>query len=676
MRTSALGGQAEKLSKNASHMESIASSGTKDDSISAMPYTLNPNALAIAIHASSTDCVSLLLDAIVLEKGVIVEACNSYASYKEMWQKALQLDRVPKGPMVMMRASMVRLPYSASLGKDSLLETLVSNAQVPVMTFGSNTVKAIINYKWDRFAKRQIFFKALIYMVFIITFTLYAIFRSDEDPDENFTESMQNPVGRAVIILSLIVWVFGLYFSVLEGIQMVKLGLVTYFSSGWNLMDIAAYSICLVICPCEIFRVGLSYDEFIWPLVGFFAFAVDGLGNFIYMASEILKGMRYFVLLLVTLWVMFAVAFMNLFPKSYVYKDRVFYKVNHDPGHLEIILKGMRYFVLLLVTLWVMFSVAFMNLFPKSYAYKNGSFDSSPPPPPALSYDNGSFDSSPPPPPALSYDNGSFDSSPPPPPPPALSYDNGSFDSSPPPPPALSYEVIPLVDPNEDILFTKFNKFGRALMTTYMTTYEAINPHDALLSRHPVVSIILICAFNFIVILLLTNMLITLMADIYYRIRDYRDFVFLENRGELVIEVETTMTDAEMTAWEVPPFLHILEPLKDDSEDEDEYDERKTMRIIETVMKSKLMNEANSFQAGGDGGDQDNTESGGDEDDQAVGKKKAAKRGFNTVGGSTGARAGLNNAISSDAIGRVEKLMLDMQKEMMRMQVGGCWSVA
>eukprot|EP00798_Chlamydomonas_sp_ICE-L_P019005 gene19005-25590_t len=63
--------------------------------------------------------------------GTVVRASTSYTSFKEMWHEALNLDSIPKGPMVMMQASMVKLPYAASLGKNTILETLVNTSQVP-----------------------------------------------------------------------------------------------------------------------------------------------------------------------------------------------------------------------------------------------------------------------------------------------------------------------------------------------------------------------------------------------------------------------------------------------------------------------------------------------------------------------------------------------------------------
>ncbi len=92
----------------------------------------------------------------VSPQDAIVRAANSYTSYKEMWADELHLDQTEQGsPMVVMEAAMVRLPFAVSRGHDSLLRTIVE-ADVAVEIFGSETLKAIIAYKWQEFAKRQV----------------------------------------------------------------------------------------------------------------------------------------------------------------------------------------------------------------------------------------------------------------------------------------------------------------------------------------------------------------------------------------------------------------------------------------------------------------------------------------------------------------------------------------
>eukprot|EP00798_Chlamydomonas_sp_ICE-L_P018927 gene18927-25492_t len=91
------------------------------------------------------------------------------------------------------------------------------------------------------------------------------------------------------------------------------------------------------------------------------------------------------------------------------------------------------------------------------------------------------------------------------------------------------------------------------------------------------------------------------MADIYYRIRDYRDVAFLENRGQLVIEVETTMTGAELKQWEIPPFLHILTPIQDagNSDVENDNEGQRNNRLVDTFMKRMEEHESKGFARAG-----------------------------------------------------------------------------
>ncbi len=76
--------------------------------------------------------------------------------------------------MVVMQAVMVQLPFAGSLGYDSMLQRLVES-DVGVNTFGSETVKAVIAFKWKKFAMRQIYTKTFIYMSFLSAFTIFAV---------------------------------------------------------------------------------------------------------------------------------------------------------------------------------------------------------------------------------------------------------------------------------------------------------------------------------------------------------------------------------------------------------------------------------------------------------------------------------------------------------------------
>jgi hypothetical protein len=76
--------------------------------------------------------------------------------------------------MVVMEALMVQLPFPAELGNTGLLHQL-GESHVPVKTFGSESVHAIITYKWKKFAERAILIKTIVYLLYLAAYTVYAI---------------------------------------------------------------------------------------------------------------------------------------------------------------------------------------------------------------------------------------------------------------------------------------------------------------------------------------------------------------------------------------------------------------------------------------------------------------------------------------------------------------------
>ncbi len=71
---------------------------------------------------------------------------------------------------------------------------------------------------------------------------------------------------------------------------------------------------------------------------------------------------------------------------------------------------------------------------------------------------------------------------------------------------------------------------------------------------------ILLCLYQFTLIVVLLNMLITLMGDIYQKVVRKEKHVFLQGRAELIVEVETTMNQGDAQGVP-PPFLHLLRPV-------------------------------------------------------------------------------------------------------------------
>ncbi|KXZ50265.1 hypothetical protein GPECTOR_17g904 [Gonium pectorale] len=457
-----------------------------------------PNAVKIALEAGAADCVQHVLDAVLAQKvtpgsyhaitqaipavaqqyptmcqvflsglplrplgemevpssiaarGMIVTSAPSYTSYKEMWMSELQLQgQGNKGPMALMEACMVRLPFAAASGKTSVLHTLVESG-VPVQTFGSDTVKAIVDYKWRNFAQRRIYIKALVYLLYTVLFTVFAVLFADHDSTASITGLYDTTRGVAIVVFAGVLFLYGMYFLVLEFVQLASLGASAYFDSFWNIVDIAAYVTTLVVCPCTVFRYGLQQGEFVaalvaaevimlWVKVLFYGLAIDGVGTFIFMTAEIIKGLKFFISLLATLFISFAVAFMVLFRNA-----------------------------------------------------------------------------------------------------PDVNADGSSG------------------------LGLLYGNFGNSLLNVYLVMFQQGDPHGALTSEYSHFAVLLYCVYMFAVLVVLLNMIITLMADIFQKVKGIQHFVFLKGRAELIIDVEST-TGGSLSNADNHPYLHLLMPLRKDN---------------------------------------------------------------------------------------------------------------
>ncbi|KAJ9517001.1 hypothetical protein QJQ45_027354 [Haematococcus lacustris] len=353
-----------------------------------------------------------------------------------------------------------------------------------VETFGSATVKAIIDYKWKRFARRRIYSKSLVYLIYVLLFTAFAVVIADDKPFLAFNDLLGYAKGRSIVALACILFLFGFYYMAQELFQLYKLGASAYFDSFWNLLDLASYGATLVIMPCVLARYGVAQGLFVPGLVAievillwikqmFFALAIDGLGTFIYMTIEIIKGMRYFLLLLLMLFVSFGVAFMVLF---------------RGPG-----------------------LAAYLP--PEQDPLLAGNTPSLP----------------------------------------------GAVTAPPPPPAGSAAPAAPASD-GAVMLFNHYGDFGSALLSAFLVMFGNEDPRNALQTDWPQVATVLLCLYNFTLIVVLLNMLITLMGEVYKKVVRKEGFVFLQGRAELIIEVESTM-DQSQAVFQAPPYLHILRPV-------------------------------------------------------------------------------------------------------------------
>lgn len=90
-----------------------------------------------------------------------------------MCRKCVQVRTGPQA-YAHVKASMVRLPFACSVGKDSLLHTLV-DSDVPVQAFGTQTLRAVIKHKWRMYARTKLLIRSINYCFYTLCFTVFTI---------------------------------------------------------------------------------------------------------------------------------------------------------------------------------------------------------------------------------------------------------------------------------------------------------------------------------------------------------------------------------------------------------------------------------------------------------------------------------------------------------------------
>lgn len=100
-----------------------------------------------------------------------------------------------------------------------------------------------------------------------------------------------------------------------------------------------------------------------------------------------------------------------------------------------------------------------------------------------------------------------------------------------------SCHVIISMCTTPQVLFAHYGSLGNALLSSFLVMFGNEDPRLALETAWPQVATTLLCIYNFLLIVVLLNMLITLMADVYNSVVKNQHYVFMQGRAELIIEV-------------------------------------------------------------------------------------------------------------------------------------------
>mmetsp|Transcript_14469 Transcript_14469/g.31389 ORF Transcript_14469/g.31389 Transcript_14469/m.31389 type:complete len:1906 (-) Transcript_14469:1211-6928(-) len=461
------------------------------------------NALALALNSKSSECVQVLLDAAADEKASwgsyhavtdmmpslavrypymcyqflaslqlqklgdlevpvavmqgldksVIRTAPIFTNVKNLWQSFLQLHEVKHGPQpyAHVKASMVRLPFACSIGKESLLQTLVES-NVPVQAYGTPTVRAVIKHKWRLYGRLRLSIRALIYCAYTVIFTTYAVLYSQEDHSLSREEYWDSSTKAKVhLIMDGYLFLQALWYAWVEINQIWAIGILLYLRSWWNTVDLVSITMMPVICCLHIARAAMNPGSALNPMVAievilvyfkifFYALAFEPTGPVVHMVFSIAFAVKNWAVLLFLAMVAFGTSLMVLY--QYV-------------------------------------------LYPPGAWYRQG---------------------------AENYTN-----------------------------------------------------FAEMLWTMWKMVIGSYYQLDANMEsgEWPEITLIIFSIFMFGVQIVMLNMLIALMSSIFNQVRNTEEDVFLRGRAQLIVEVETLMSNRQLESYALmPPYVHLLTPVQ------------------------------------------------------------------------------------------------------------------
>lgn len=280
------------------------------------------NALALALNSKSSECVQVLLDAAAAEKvswgsyhaitdmvpelavrypymcygflahlklqkigelevpvevmtdvdQSIIRTAPFFTNVRELWKSHLKLHQIKNiatQPYAHVEASMVRLPFACAVGKESLLHTLVTS-NVPVQAFGTPTVRAVIKHKWRLYGSLRLTIRSINYIIYTIIFTCFCVIYAMEDRNLNVKDYWNSGTTPKVeMLLSAYLFIQTAWFAWMELSQIFAIGLMQYFASVWNFLDVVTITLMLIIMPFHAARVSALDGQALSAMIAF-----------------------------------------------------------------------------------------------------------------------------------------------------------------------------------------------------------------------------------------------------------------------------------------------------------------------------------------------------------------------------------------------------------------------
>eukprot|EP00210_Caulerpa_lentillifera_P007761 g7406.t1 len=224
------------------------------------------------------------------------------------------------------------------IGLNGILRFLLMNGAKSHI-FKTPLLKWVITYKWEKIWRRESMKSITFYAIFTLLYSIYSIWMAFSY--KTIDKHMHASVWLTLLILILMTMALWLLYQ--EWIQMMtyiddgkKLfpnkpiwGLLKYWSSPWNVVEVLTYLILILIISPFHFAKLLGHDSttvlfifialetfLVWVKVWYFAQIIERTRGFVLMIQSVIKDSLPFLFLAFVLLIGFSITLFGLFQHS------------------------------------------------------------------------------------------------------------------------------------------------------------------------------------------------------------------------------------------------------------------------------------------------------------------------------------------------------------------------
>ncbi|KAL0035205.1 hypothetical protein WJX79_005983 [Trebouxia sp. C0005] len=228
--------------------------------------------------------------------------------------------------MVEVEAHVVNIRNAVAADDEGLLKPLLKRWQDEAcsqMVFGLPAVRAVINFKWDRWARPLMIIEFGCYVVWLLAFQIFLLLFQEEDLSKSLLELLESPYGFAILASEAVALLAMVPFVYLEVCTVIDFGPSRWLST-WNLINLITYILQVAIDVMHVGRLYVGSETLslfiaaqcllLWLRFQFFVRVFQPTKNaFVDTLQSILDDVKWSLLFLVlTMWG-FAGAFYILF---------------------------------------------------------------------------------------------------------------------------------------------------------------------------------------------------------------------------------------------------------------------------------------------------------------------------------------------------------------------------